>query len=661
MRMILILLLAGAAAAGEASFATGPRGLAALVWDGWSMLGYGSYQGDLNLYGTRAEFRRADGSTYASDADTDAHRVATVGDVVGLDLPWGTVRTAWAAAGSGRIRCTVTIRNTSADTLTGVGGSLVILDLPVADPQVSDGDGDGPASAYPRTVRCLTGAPYLMVDMGSRGRLVAAIEGDLGSDWTLGEMTAFNGSARWRFAWGCRAAIPPGESRTQVFGLRFLPAGTRFAEAAPDLLMRHAGAWPPLGDRGDRRPISRLFLCNPPDYTRWPTTGHPPGNPRGYFQNSEDVDIRTIEGRTALRLRLLDLADGMLDDLRAAGAQGVVVWDIEGQQEPHMTSYVGSPDRVFAVAPEMAHVPVGETLATADAFFRRFRDAGFRVGVCLRPQRYGGDAPGPYTQAEIPDLEAMAELMRVKIAFAAERWGADLFYVDSNVSDLFGWPVPDRRLFGPALRDHPRVLLMGEWQQCASWGVGAPYDATWYDGTYETPERVREVWPDAGTAIVVGSGDGSPVSASAAARHLAAARRGDILLFDGWYASESLAVAKDVAATIGNRPALAWRSPGPGAAVPSGTAVALAVDPVVGASPIARVVYRCGPVEIGRPGTAPWRLDWMPPGDGAWIVTATAETVDGTWASAPPLMVTVGSTPRIVAGPVASPGAVALP
>jgi hypothetical protein len=226
--LIAFLLVAQAChAAVEAGYRTGPRGLESLRWGDWEFIGDPSYQGDFNLYWTTASFRRADGGIEEVSERSDERRVATVRDAVGLDLSWGRIRAVWQQPAPDRLTCTVTVTNTSARTLVETGGMLLILDYPSAFPAVQDGNGDARAGDMPHLVQCLTTASYLVLDLAGRGSQVLAIEGDQRADWSLGRIHRFNDDRRFGMSWGCAEAIPPGESRSQVFGLRRLLSRTR--------------------------------------------------------------------------------------------------------------------------------------------------------------------------------------------------------------------------------------------------------------------------------------------------------------------------------------------------------------------------------------------------------------------------------------------------
>ena len=76
-----------------------------------------------------------------------------------------------------------------------------------------------------------------------------------------------------------------------------------------------------------------------------------------------------------------------------------------------------------------------------DAYFKVMREAGFRVGVCVRPQHFTLNTNGTASQVYLPDSQLPAELIR-KIKYAHQRWGATLFYIDSDVETNGGIWMP---------------------------------------------------------------------------------------------------------------------------------------------------------------------------------------------------------------------------
>src|SRR5215475_2601883 len=73
----------------------------------------------------------------------------------------------------------------------------------------------------------------------------------------------------------------------------------------------------------DRRSIGQVILSS---YSAVSAT-----NPRGWF-NNPNLDVITPQGIAQFQQWLLEGADTMADRAIAENSQGVIVWDIEGQQ-----------------------------------------------------------------------------------------------------------------------------------------------------------------------------------------------------------------------------------------------------------------------------------------------------------------------------------------
>lgn len=261
----------------------------------------------------------------------------------------------------------------------------------------------------------------------------------------------------------------------------------------------------------DRRPIGRIFIGDRP-----PT----PRNPSGY--QGTDVDVTTPEGRERFRRDLLAIADRLVAAFREMDAQGMIVWDIEGQ-EFRGCVYVGDPRKLAAMAPWMDEV--------ADDFFRRFKEAGLRTGVCLRPMslfripeehlRKHGRGPAqhwgymlyreaglPITKPEIGHwVEAQKDAERDPIAelsdrvqYAQRRWGATLFYIDTNsFARSDGGREKHTLLTAEQMqrlaRLHPDCLFIPEHETPDYYASTAPYNHPGVDPTAATPAAVRTRYP----------------------------------------------------------------------------------------------------------------------------------------------------------------------
>lgn len=319
--------------------------------------------------------------------------------------------------------------------------------------------------------------------------------------------------------------LPPGASGVFHYSLVFGPPGATAEDLCPEAYEGYAKANPMVLQWPDRRPIASSFLCNPA--TGWKT------NPRGYFQNPA-VDVTTEEGVKAFGESLMKYADNCIERMRKMDAQGIIVWDIEGQEMPHMISYIGDPRLLPKLSPEMDRF--------ADAFMRKFLDAGFKTGITLRPTEvYAVGEPGrlPWNHREVKDPVAT---MSEKIQTAQKRWGCTIFYLDSTVfgNDFLTeeqkkekkdipWVMP-KGMFEKLARLHPDCLICPEWAERDNSRFGAPYKSPNL-GQGGTDPFLRRLWPEAFSVVGV-----SPELIEKRWEEFAGqVEKGDILLFMPWY------------------------------------------------------------------------------------------------------------------------------
>lgn len=256
----------------------------------------------------------------------------------------------------------------------------------------------------------------------------------------------------------------------------------------------------------DRRPIGVLFLAS--NYHSSAT------NPRGWF-NDPKLDVTGTNGAEHFRKALMEYTDRSLDVLKRTGAQGVIVWDLEGEQYPHKTTFIGDPRLVDRLAPEMA--------AVADEFFERLRNAGLRVGITIRPQQLVFDGPEGARQTQVVNTK---QILLGKIDYARNRWGTTLFYVDSNG----GIRRPDEAWQLRSLaKERPDILLIPEHHYLPYWTFSAPYIALRNSDSIRTATWARKLFPDSFQVLDVSDADrdGAKVAATW--------RQGDILMFRAWF------------------------------------------------------------------------------------------------------------------------------
>jgi len=314
--------------------------------------------------------------------------------------------------------------------------------------------------------------------------------------------------------------IGGGNWRDFYISIRFGTAGSSSLQLAPDIYKKYAARFPSELKWDDRRPIGCCFVSSM-DF-RSPT------NPSGWLHD-KTVDMTTEAGRADWKRRMLARADKSVSVAKEMGCQGVIVWDIEGQRNPQPISYIGDPRLLPTLSPEMD--------AIADAFFKKYADAGLRCGVTIRPTHVVRNPGGKEAWEHINADDIVAELGG-KIEYARKRWGCTLFYVDSTMRwDLsatseFSLHTLPAALFQSLHRQYPDVLLIPEESSTRHFAYTAPYHEIMPPQDYcITPPWVRAVYPNAFTVIRVAD---APLIEKDTERLVAALRSGDIIMFRTW-------------------------------------------------------------------------------------------------------------------------------
>jgi hypothetical protein len=341
--------------------------------------------------------------------------------------------------------------------------------------------------------------------------------------------------------------VPAGGSVRFRVGLRFVEAVPNPIAVCGDLfgsfarrypVMKSVESWP------DRRPIAQVFFeSNDTNGGR---------NPRKWFDASQKVDVTTPGGVKRFQKMVFERAHEVVGRMKKMNAQGVITWDVEGAEFPG-TTYMGDPtklataDAAQSVAPEMAEI--------VDRYFAIYRDAGYRVGVTIRPQKVilQRDANGHIIQAwenddnwdwkgnPPADIQAFWQHeLETKIRFARQRWGATLFYIDSNGDP--GSPVSFLVMRALAA-EFPDVLLIPEQSTLGYYSASAPYrQLNMLAAGNIIPPVVRPTYPGAGGrspcfAVINPTIESISRCWPEVVQEL---RNGDILFFRAWYDAEEL-------------------------------------------------------------------------------------------------------------------------
>jgi len=302
--------------------------------------------------------------------------------------------------------------------------------------------------------------------------------------------------------------VPAGGSLEFRLGFRFGPATATTYGLASDLYQKFATVFPYSLQWTDHRPIAQLFLTNP--------NGTYPTNPRYWFGDST-VDTTTPAGVAAFQQRVLAYADNAVAICKAENAQAAITWDMEGQQFPQPTTFIGDPRLLDTLAPEMSGV--------IDAYFKKFTDAGIKIGMTIRPQQLV--LTNDNQQASQQEVADPGQLMLAKMTYAYNRWGATVFYVDSN-----GPPdnPTDPKFFQEVVNALPGVLIIPEHSNMEYYSITAPYGQL-NMGVTGTPANVRLAYPQAFSVTTISDAD---VAGNMPAL-VKSVSLGDVLFFRGWF------------------------------------------------------------------------------------------------------------------------------
>ncbi len=293
--------------------------------------------------------------------------------------------------------------------------------------------------------------------------------------------------------------VAPGTTAAYSIALRFGPEGSTPKVLAGDVYSNWATFHPATLKWTDHRIIGTAYLASSPAGGGGNTNapGGYPTNPRRWW-NDSSVNITTPSGLAAFQQRMIQQAHSNVANAQRMLAQGVITWDVEGEQFPQTTSYVCSPDQIATIAPEMESVIASGPYAGQkldDAYFRIQTSAGLKVGGCIRPNQFILNSNRTASQNYISGNSQLAAILKRKMSYAQQRWGWTLFYVDSNV-DVNG-AVLDASIYKELSNSLPGALIMPEEANTAYYAYTAPFLSFIFHRSLGTDSAVRYVYPNA--------------------------------------------------------------------------------------------------------------------------------------------------------------------
>jgi hypothetical protein len=289
----------------------------------------------------------------------------------------------------------------------------------------------------------------------------------------------------------------------------------------------------------DRRPIAVMHVAD--GYLRGSKT-----NPATWLMDPT-IDVTTEAGLQDFQKKMMAYADQAIAIMKDLNAQGMIVWEIDGGRFPQ-AMYMGSPDYAIAFNPELnygRHGEYGDKGGIVADFFAKYRDAGFKVGVCIRPCEFNiethvmEDSKDPY------------ETLLRKAKYAHDTWGCRIFYIDTNTEHVGDFPVLPATVFDRLHKALPKCLFIPEhedifYQSGFRYEDYYLYTAPYQDGRTEALEifpRVLENIPGAFQCVNVSAGATSTPEAQA--KLVRSVKAGNILMIDAWWRNDQI---KDVIA-----------------------------------------------------------------------------------------------------------------
>ena len=563
----------------------GSKGVSRIIWNGAPLADTGTYPGDQfhiwHMKSTDLAGNAISSGQYGWGESNNSTTWDPASRTETYTFTWGNIQTRFVQAGN-TLNVIVTETNNPASGILFDGAELYPFTLHF--PTMPTG-----FNGYTQYSITTTGPGVSAADFAT-GRVTSVIPDEslaLYGGWKSAGGSAFSPLMTTTSPDGLASFLPhhdvplaPGQSLSYTVSFRFTASG--IAADTTDAYSSFAHTYPSQMHWADRRLLGTAYLASSPSGNNITAPGGFPTNPRRYF-NDPSVDITTDTGRRAFQARILAQAASNVANAAGLNSQGIITWDIEGEQYPQSTSYVCSPDQIATVAPEMELPVLDQTsryagLPLSTAYFRTMADAGLRTGVCLRPQQFTLGSNGSAQQVFLTGNAAIVSNLETKARYSNTRWGTTIFYVDSTVDQTGG--TLDPAIFGQLITDLPNFLFIPEESTPRYYAYTAPFFSFLFHTDLGTPAEILKIYPNAFGANLVN--DVSPTTLAAYTPQLTAqVRQGDILMghADYWQANNPALVSIYIAAGVSTptpapvvpaAPVISWATP---ASITAGTAI----------------------------------------------------------------------------------------
>jgi hypothetical protein len=554
------------------TFTMGDTGLSSLQYNGQEMLyAAGNCPYVVDMYG-HGPFGTG-GERQNQWLGNQPLQVSTTPDTVTMNFDWGNI-IVWHAVDGDRLVLHVTIENTTGnmtfDRYRLFYLALKYPQIPLNTDNIAGFNTDGPTSVFRDYGSGVTDLVNEESD-GALGLGYWQVNNPPDDKWFIQLFVDPGQHINPNWPSVVRNIEPFGALKFKT-SIRFASAGSTEDVVAADVFQEFRETFPyVIAHPAPRQPVARLSFNGKfnPQILK---------NPRGWFNDQSNTDVTTPEGIAKFQQGLLGAADSSVAEMMRMNALGGVVWDIEGQQLDQ--SYIGDPAQAEICAPEIVGV--------LDEFMRRLSYGGrFQTGFTLRPQTFrlrigvadvfgtqvvwkqgarfheywAGDRTGGAIAFgtgnwRVASVESPTELtlvndagswtdvqffyaqqvnidhyeeMRKKVQYGYQRWGATLYYVDSTLG-YYGNLTPGEA-FEKLRAEYPMCKIFPEWKGTRHYASTWPWTDTQL-GYCLPPNQTVWTYPNAAGLIRVPPDEQIDSWEPALTD---AVRKGNILLFDGWY------------------------------------------------------------------------------------------------------------------------------
>lgn len=553
---VCIWLLAAIASHAQVSVTLGSGDITALSYNGQSWLGGGlgyPYSGPVTIGVNEYGYLSPDVKTNTATKTTHVYRNG-LSDSFTVEVTY--------TAGSDTLQCEFVITNNSTTgAMTLITLRQFVLQTPsgtVTSKPVTNSIGSEPDAHNP--VATLYGPAWSFAAWNANVSTYGNFNASFSSD----------GQSVFGWALDIPSFISPGPSPVSIAANGGTWSGTlvmKFADSVVPLATltgdgnaAYRAQRPASTSQPDRRPWGEWFVSG------YQFTG--PTNPRGYWNDYYLDALDPVDFAVAMQT-FLDAVIAQANSM-SPRPQGIIIWDVEGQEFDHAMTYIGKPSLLSAISPEM-NTPI-------DSISSQLRAAGYKIAFTLRPMKiltgttlpstcttnatyiglrdvfvktdatppnrgYRCDATNTWSQVNLQTQTVqqtateVLTILRAEIDNAVARWGASAFYVDSTVNYL-GQSITTT-IWATLKSEYPSIEFFPENTVFTTIQSGRPFSN---GQQYGLSQEELNLYPDAWSYHKYESWDGSTSMPEATA----SIARGDVPSCNIWYPHDCLTRVSDL-------------------------------------------------------------------------------------------------------------------